>query len=77
MSKTEQGEGILIWRKSSYSIANGACVEAAAAPGAVMVRDTVSWARGQLRFSAEVWREFTARIKGDVSHTLWPGNKFR
>jgi hypothetical protein len=63
MSKTEY-EGILIWRKSSYSIANAQCVEAAAVPGAVTVRDTVSPALGRLRFSAEVWHEFTARIKG-------------
>lgn len=64
MSKTEQHQGILIWRKSSYSIANGQCVGAAAVPGTVMVRDTVGPARGQLRFSAEAWQEFTARIKG-------------
>jgi hypothetical protein len=64
MSKTEQHNGILIWRKSSHSIANGQCVEAAAVPGTVMVRDTVSPAGGQLRFSAEAWREFTACVKG-------------
>lgn len=64
MSKTEQHEGNLIWRKSSYSIANGQCVEAAAVPGTVMARDTVRPAGGQLRFSAEAWQEFTARIKG-------------
>ena len=63
MSKTEQHEGMLTWRKSSYSIAQGACVEAVTVPGAVMVRDTVSPARGQLWFSAEAWHEFTARIK--------------
>jgi hypothetical protein len=63
MSKTEQYEGILTWRKSSYSIANGQCVEVAAVPGAAMVRDTVSPAGGQLWFSAEAWREFTAYIK--------------
>ncbi len=64
MSKTERHKGILVWRKSSYSIANGQCVEAAAVPGTVMVRDTVSAEGGQLRFSAEAWREFTARVKG-------------
>lgn len=64
MSKTEQRQGVPIWRKSSYSIANAQCVEAAAVPGEVMVRDTVTPPRGQLRFSAEVWRDFIARIKG-------------
>jgi hypothetical protein len=64
MSKTEQRKGILIWCKSSYSVANGQCVEAVAVPGAVIVRDTVSPASGQVRFSARAWQEFTARIKG-------------
>jgi Domain of unknown function (DUF397) len=64
MSETERHDSILVWRKSSYSLANGACVEAAAAPGAVVVRDTVSPARGQLHFPARTWREFVARVKG-------------
>jgi hypothetical protein len=76
MSKTEQHEGILIWRKSSYSIANGQCVEATTVPGAVMVRDTVSPAHGQLCFSAEAWHEFTAHLKGALV-TLCCGKKFK
>jgi hypothetical protein len=63
MSETNQRDGILIWRKSSYSVANGQCVEAAAVPTTVLVRDTVSPAGGQLRFPAEAWQEFIARIK--------------
>ena len=63
MSETERHEGKPVWRKSSYSIANGACVEAAAAPGAVVVQDTAGAAHGQLRFPARVWREFVARVK--------------
>lgn len=76
MSKTGQHQGTLVWRKSSYSVANGQCVEAAAVLQAVVVRDTVSRARGQLRFSAEAWREFTARIKG-VSHTQLRQQEFK
>jgi hypothetical protein len=64
MSKAQQYAGILIWRKSSYSVANGACVEAAAVPGMIMIRDTVSPADGQLQFDARAWREFVARAKG-------------
>jgi len=63
MSKTEQHEANVAWRKSSYSIANGQCVEAAAVRGAVTVRDTVSPAGSQLKFPAEAWQEFTVRIK--------------
>jgi hypothetical protein len=63
MSETERHEGIPLWRKSSYSIANGQCAEAAAVLSAVMVRDTVSPAEGQLRFPARAWQEFVARVK--------------
>jgi hypothetical protein len=65
MSKTEQRESSVTWRKSSYSIANGQCVEAATIPGAgVLIRDATRPAGGNLRFPAEAWQEFTAGIKG-------------
>lgn len=64
MSKTRQSEDVLTWRKSSYSVANGACVETAAVLGAVLVRDMVNPAGGHLLFSARAWRDFTARTKG-------------
>jgi hypothetical protein len=63
MSEAERNESSLLWCKSSYSVANGACVEAAAVPGAVMVRDTVSPRDGQLRFPVQAWQEFIARVK--------------
>jgi hypothetical protein len=66
MSKTERCEEVLNWRKSSRSIGNGACVEAAGVPGTVMVRDTADRAGGQLRFPGQAWQEFTARIKGEA-----------
>jgi Domain of unknown function (DUF397) len=64
MSKTEEQDNVPGWRKSSYSISNGACVETAAVPGTVIVRDSVSPPDLQLRFGAGAWQEFTARIKG-------------
>jgi len=64
MSKTKQHEGPLNWRKATCSVGNGACVEAAARPGLVMVRDTVNRAGVQLQFSVQAWREFSVRIKG-------------
>ncbi len=63
MPETEQSEGIPGWRKSTFSISNGACVEAATVINAVVVRDTVSPAEGQLRFPAGAWRDFIVRVK--------------
>jgi hypothetical protein len=42
------------WRKSSYSTAQGECVEVAIA-GTVGVRDTKNRASGQLTVSREAW----------------------
>jgi hypothetical protein len=63
MSKAEEQEGVLAWRKSKYSVVNGACAEVAATTGNVMVRDSLGQSGVRLRFPSEVWREFTARIK--------------
>jgi hypothetical protein len=64
MSKTEQQESVLNWRKSTRSVANGACVEAATIPGTVMVRDSVTPSEVKLRFAAGAWQEFIDRLKG-------------
>lgn len=53
----------LEWRKSSYSTFNGNCMEVA--PG-VLVRDTKDDGAGPvLRFSAPAWGEFITGIKGE------------
>jgi hypothetical protein len=41
----------------------GACVEAAAVTGTVMVRDSTRPADGQLRITAGAWQVFIARLK--------------
>ncbi len=64
MSKAEEQEDVLTWRKSKYSVANGACTEVAAIPGGVMVRDSLGGSDVRLRFASEVWREFATRVKG-------------
>ena len=45
------------WRKSSYSIGNGACVEVAV-PGAVLVRDSKDPDGPVLSVTPAKWREF-------------------
>jgi hypothetical protein len=49
------------WRKSSYSSANGDCVEVTAGHAAVSVRDAKQQGRGPvLQFSAAAWASFIA-----------------
>jgi hypothetical protein len=48
------------WRKSSYSGANGSCVETASGNGEILVRDTTNRDGGTLVFGAAVWKRFTA-----------------
>jgi hypothetical protein len=50
------------WRKSSRSVANGACVEAAACKGAALIRDSADRTGTVLRYSAAAWRTFIVRI---------------
>lgn len=50
-----------VWRKSSHSGGNGACVEIATpAAGTVAVRDSKDPHGPRLRFSAEAWNAFAA-----------------
>ena len=52
------------WRKSTYSGGNGGgCVEAADAPGMVLVRDTTNRDGGTITVSAAAWRAFTRELK--------------
>ncbi len=51
------------WRKSSYSSADGDCVEAGNGPGIVLVRDTKDPQGPVLRFSGGAWRVFAGRVK--------------
>jgi hypothetical protein len=55
----------LLWFKSSYSAGNGGeCVEVAAAPGAVHVRDSKDRHGPQLAFSPEAWAELVTLAAG-------------
>jgi hypothetical protein len=54
----------LNWFKSSYSSANGQCVECALLPGGGMaVRDTRNRDGDALSIPADAWEQFTASLK--------------
>jgi Domain of unknown function (DUF397) len=50
------------WRKSSYSVNNGACVEAAVESRAITVRDSADPVGAVVRYSAHAWQGFVAQV---------------
>jgi hypothetical protein len=52
------------WRKATYSVENGNCVEVASA-GTVMIRDSQDRDGVMLTIPAEAWRSFAARVRGN------------
>ena len=55
--------GELSWRKSSYSSSNGGnCIEVAATPHTIAVRDSKNPHAPAVTFSQEAWEAFTRRI---------------
>jgi hypothetical protein len=51
------------WRKSSYSTAQGNCVQVDAGCGRVLVQDTKDRTGPVLRFSPAAWRRFADQVK--------------
>lgn len=51
------------WRKSSYTGGEGNCVEVAKLPDGVAVRDSKDPDGLVLRFTADEWRAFLARVR--------------
>jgi hypothetical protein len=67
--RMEDGEGCHLrggyWRKSSFSMSNGDCVEVAVLADAVVgVRDSKAAALPHLRFHPSAWTDFLGHIRG-------------
>jgi hypothetical protein len=59
-----ESDNFTTWRKASYSNANGGCVEVAATPHGIGVRDTVQDGCGPaLQFPAAAWETFIRAAK--------------
>jgi predicted secreted Zn-dependent protease len=55
--------GHVMWRRSSYTGANGNCVEVAQLPAVVAVRDSKDPDGPRLACSPQEWRAFVAGVK--------------
>ena len=51
------------WRKSTYSLSNGNCVEVGTGQGTVAVRDSRDPDGPAIDVSPQAWIEFTAYLK--------------
>jgi hypothetical protein len=63
---------VATWRKSSYS-GDQACVEVAASPGGVLVRDSKNPDGPMLAVSLTMWRAFLAAITPDSQASVSQG----
>lgn len=61
---------VTTWRKSTYSGGNGSnCLEVAATPDALLVRDSKNREGISLVFAVRAWTQFATMLKAKVSST--------
>jgi hypothetical protein len=66
--RTPEGDdGDLGWRKSSFSMSNGHCLEAARFAGGIGVRDSKATDGPVLGFGSEAWSAFVAELRASQS----------
>jgi hypothetical protein len=58
------------WYKSSYTAGQGNCVEVAAVPDGIAVRDSKNPAGPVLRFGVAAWQAFVNGVKAGTVGTL-------
>jgi hypothetical protein len=62
--RTPEGDdGDLGWRKSSFSMSNGHCLEAARLAGGIGVRDSKATDGLVLRFGSGAWSAFVTELR--------------
>jgi hypothetical protein len=54
----------LNWRKATYSMGHGECVEVASPQGVIAVRDSKNPDGFVVKYSAVSWRSFIAKYQG-------------
>jgi hypothetical protein len=63
MSIDGDGQGEIPWRKSRFSVGNGACVEVAAIAHGILVRDSTDPDGPVLGCSGRAWRVLTEAVR--------------
>ncbi len=66
MPTIDSGHSCISWRKASYSVGNGECVELSSASGRISIRDSKAPEGPVLSYPAEAFRSFLAAAKEGV-----------
>jgi len=63
VTMSPSGPNAIEWRKSSYSVNGGACVEVMAEQDAVGIRDSADRPGSVVVYSSNAWRAFLCNVK--------------